>query len=399
MKKLVSAMSSLVLALSLCSCGDTTKIDTLISSEVNSSASNDSSSFSQENKKSSASDSEEYDVDLTVLDASMMYAQVSDMLNNPDNYIKSKLSSIQYENLTFVDSIGITYNQEELLDVNKKLDIIIKNLNLDNLTPFEKYLKIYNFVKTYKKYNESVNKKASRSLKLILDNEYIVCLGYVNLLQALLNKVNIPSTHFPVNYQTNVQSLEINNHVRILVRLNDPQYDIKGIYYGDPTFEQNSPFNFNFALKPLKCLDTEYEINTSLISLLFNVNNLENYTENVHYIIRIYSERYQKDEMFNDKFEFYAYEELYENIRKIMIELDKEFIINLENNYSQKNINTYKLKILEIGKYICNNQGSKVKSETIIKTHLKLEKLTKDLYPMYKEYYDNREQEYFKRKK
>ena len=54
MKKLVSAMSSLVLALSLCSCGDTTKIDTLISSEVNSSASNDSSSFSQENKKSSA---------------------------------------------------------------------------------------------------------------------------------------------------------------------------------------------------------------------------------------------------------------------------------------------------------------------------------------------------------
>lgn len=86
MKKLVSAMSSLVLALSLCSCGDTTKIDTLISSEVNSSASNDSSSFSQENKKSSASDSEEYDVDLTVLDASMMYAQVSDMLNNPDNY-------------------------------------------------------------------------------------------------------------------------------------------------------------------------------------------------------------------------------------------------------------------------------------------------------------------------
>ncbi len=37
-------------------------------------------------KSENSSQNEAYDVDLTVLDASMMYAQVYDMLNNPDDY-------------------------------------------------------------------------------------------------------------------------------------------------------------------------------------------------------------------------------------------------------------------------------------------------------------------------
>mgnify|MGYP003296039774 CR=1 FL=1 len=70
MKKIVSAISSLVLALSLCSCGDTSKVDNLISS----SDSDNNASLSWDGTKSSNSENfsqnEEYDVDLTVLDTS-----------------------------------------------------------------------------------------------------------------------------------------------------------------------------------------------------------------------------------------------------------------------------------------------------------------------------------------
>ena len=86
MKKIVSAISSLVLALSLCSCGDTSKVDNLISSSDSDNNTSLSWDVTKSSKSENSSQNEEYDVDLTVLDASMMYAQVYDMLNNPDNY-------------------------------------------------------------------------------------------------------------------------------------------------------------------------------------------------------------------------------------------------------------------------------------------------------------------------
>lgn len=320
-------------------------------------------------------------------------------LENPNNYLKSKLINIDYPNLVFVDNLGIRYTQKEVLDVNKKLDTMIENLHLDNLSPFEKYIKIYNFVKTYKKYKESKDRKEARSLKLILDNEYIVCIGYINLLKALLNKVNINCAEFPLNYHTNNTSLIIYNHSRIIVNITDEKYRIKGIYYGDPTFEEGIAYNMNFALKPLKYLDHEKDINQSFISLIFNVSNLEHYMENIQYLIRIYEDDKKDSSLFIEALEYDSYKELYSEIRKILIKLDKGFILNIESHNKLTGINYYKTLILEVGKYICNNLGTDVYSSSIVKALIISEKKSQIFYDIYKEYYDDREKQYFKQKK
>ncbi len=78
--------------------------------------------------------------------------------------------------------------EEEQLD---KLIEPIKNLNL---SPYEKYLAVYNIVKNFKPYKQSDNgDDKDRFLKDILNNEFIVCAGFTKLLECLLDKVNINS--------------------------------------------------------------------------------------------------------------------------------------------------------------------------------------------------------------
>lgn len=104
MKKSIIIMIALIMSLSLSSCGDTSKVDDLIDKqnsaqnfdipEVNSDASqtdaskNNSAASQSKTTKTGAKSaySGNYDVDLTVLDTTMIYAQVSEMVNDPDNY-------------------------------------------------------------------------------------------------------------------------------------------------------------------------------------------------------------------------------------------------------------------------------------------------------------------------
>lgn len=84
MKKTVVMLCSILLASFLCSCGNTAKIDSMLDSGNSESAGN----ADENNKKSFTGTSayDKYDVDLTQLDGTMVYAQVSDILNNPDQY-------------------------------------------------------------------------------------------------------------------------------------------------------------------------------------------------------------------------------------------------------------------------------------------------------------------------
>lgn len=110
MKKTSLLMCSVLTALLLASCGNTSKMDSLIETNnkqtETASAEKDADKVSldpkvtgdsinllsdPENKKTkdkSAADTEsgEYDVDLTVLDGTMLYAKVLEMVNNPEDY-------------------------------------------------------------------------------------------------------------------------------------------------------------------------------------------------------------------------------------------------------------------------------------------------------------------------
>ena len=88
-KKLLPAALALML---LAGCGDTSKVDSLISqSEKAATSAPETSSQSGSNDSQTEvslpdTASGDVDVDLTVLDSNMVYAQVFDMVNSPDNY-------------------------------------------------------------------------------------------------------------------------------------------------------------------------------------------------------------------------------------------------------------------------------------------------------------------------
>ncbi len=110
MKKLLLIFTAFLMTLSICSCGDTSKIDTLIEKENDSQNNNgaaaqteavqtffdqkaavsettESSVLNTDDINAAASEySGEYDVDLTTLPSNMVYGQVYDMFNNPDDY-------------------------------------------------------------------------------------------------------------------------------------------------------------------------------------------------------------------------------------------------------------------------------------------------------------------------
>lgn len=88
-KRILPAAAALLL---LTSCGDTSKVDSLISRSEKAATSAPEASSSQSDSATQTdvslpdTASGDVDIDLTVLDSNMVYAQVFDMVNNTDNY-------------------------------------------------------------------------------------------------------------------------------------------------------------------------------------------------------------------------------------------------------------------------------------------------------------------------
>ena len=95
------------------------------------------------------------------------------------------------------------YSKEEYLKEEDILEKLVKPIKESNLSPYEKYLAVYNIVKQFKPYKENEeDKNQSRDIRYILNNEYMVCVGYAKLLKTLLDKVGIPSIRISVGVDT-----------------------------------------------------------------------------------------------------------------------------------------------------------------------------------------------------
>ena len=131
-----------------------------------------------------------------------------------------------------------------------------------NLSPFEKYLFVYNLVKTFKAYKENEDYPgASRNIYEILDNEYMVCVGYAHLLQNLLRRLGIESYDITVDVEGGLDNVkddvtilpervvdkktgeekvvepEAVGHARAQIHLVDEKYGIDGYFFADPTWD------------------------------------------------------------------------------------------------------------------------------------------------------------------
>lgn len=189
-----------------------------------------------------------------------LLSNLEGVLNIPDITIRSYgEKSINSDLLTY-----LKYEKRLIEMVSPAVD----------LSPFEKYLFAYRLTKKYKHYQESEEDRSnSRDLYKILDNEYMVCVGFSTLLGDLLDKLGIENNDYSTSVDIGLDNIandtivlpntiissndskeyevitQSANHSRREVHLVDPKYGIDGYYFTDPTWDNDMQSDtYNYAL-------------------------------------------------------------------------------------------------------------------------------------------------------
>ena len=276
----------------------------------------------------------EASIEINAIDSDTLDKVITGLIkNNVPNKIKIKLNDKNraYFNSTIASKLPnpslVTINcngeypLEEYIGYEKRLDALIEPAK--NLSPLERYLYAYNVVKKFKPYKEAENSKdESRNLYKILDNEYMVCVGYSTMLIDLLRRLGINAYELSVGVNTGYDdvlndALEIGDnyakkdgHARLQVKLEDPKYNIKGIYNVDPTWDNN--------------MEDDLYMHTLMTSEEYNSLNRENF-RNI----------YDHDEILESK----TIEEFYNRVN-YFLDFDRKRLIQEEKDFVEK---SYKL--------------------------------------------------------
>ena len=252
-----------------------------------------------------------------------------------------------------------------------------------DLSPFEKYIYIFNVVKQFKYYKENENdKRLSRNLYDILNNEYIVCVGYSVLLRDLLKKVGINSIGISISVDTSydddntITSTTRSGHARAYIYIIDPKYNIDGFYIADPTwnnFMHEDIYTHLALTNEEETYTRRYNFIGSNIdtSELFNVKSLKEFYSKIDFFTSRIS--LEKENIFK----------LYDNpnyISQIIIDLltslqklSPEFTNQLKNKYKELEKYLYNQKyehekeiLNEIGNYIVSKVNKPISGKTIM---------------------------------
>lgn len=182
-----------------------------------------------------------------------------------------QISDLEYVEFESDGKLTLMSGKEMLL-INKTLDLFVEDIKTSNLSPYERYIAIYNIVKSFKKYKgHDKSGDQSRSIYLILQNEYMVCVGYAELLHSLLKRVGIDSVKY---------GWHESQHALNYVRIEDNKYGINGIFKSDPTWgnEIIDPINEKYEFINLN-IEKE-DITTPLDRLL---QNDDEYIDKIEY--------------------------------------------------------------------------------------------------------------------
>lgn len=301
---------------------------------------------------------------------------------------KNEFNNYIFNNLDKVSANDVFIKNKDSLEVidllnyikyEKRLLEMVKPAIEANLSPFERYLFAYNIVKKFKKYKEDKeNPDNSRNLYKILDNEYMVCVGYSHLLGDLLDKLNISNTYYGVSVNVGFDKLEENievlpedaevidgGHARRQVRLVDEKYGIDGIFLTDPTWD-NDMENDSYVhalLTPEEYNGLERENYLSFhewsVEELFFAKTLEEF----YYKVNLWMNRNMKT-----KIEEYFVDQMLSSIKDIDIDFYNEIVSKYpvekifwrKNEWSREKINEI---ITDIGEYIVSKTNTPITGE------------------------------------
>lgn len=244
-------------------------------------------------------------------------------------------------------------------------------LNDYDLSPVEKLAFGYDIMKTFE-YKEATNEDVfeSREPYKIIKTGNIVCVGYTNMLAAILKGTEgISFTDFSVScYKEDDKTLS-GYHSRGLVKVDDDKYNIHGVYVVDPTWDSYKKNGNKRLGNDYTALDlyTYFLISPEDYKKVFPHDSVPNFFKKDYEYLNLnmdnldsYNELSDKDFTDKDLFTF-NFEELFDssvsNERKLEYlkgkKLNKKTIMEIVRNtrlaegFSKENVDKEMDKILE----------------------------------------------------
>lgn len=134
----------------------------------------------------------------------------------------------------------------EYIVMDEILSFYQKSIQTFAYSPLEQLIYAYDIVKStkYQEVEDENDKMQSRNLHRVVLGGEIVCVGFSNLLNALLTKLSIPATESSVALYRSPEKEE--GHQRSIVYLKDEKYGIDGVFICDPTWDAISTLDLGY---------------------------------------------------------------------------------------------------------------------------------------------------------
>ncbi len=139
--------------------------------------------------------------------------------------------------------ISKLWDIETIIKANSYIDSICATIKNKNLTPMEALAYIHLKVSKITTYNAS-NKREWFSndqyfAGAFMKSPEFVCAGFASLEKQIIDELNMPGLKcdkIAVEYMKK-DTLEYENHARLLIDIKDNKYDINGHFFSDPTWD------------------------------------------------------------------------------------------------------------------------------------------------------------------
>ena len=124
------------------------------------------------------------------------------------------------------------------------IDEIVNKIKKYNLSPLEQIMYAYDLVRDriYTSEDKNEDLSVSRDLSSALLGDKIVCVGYAVIFEKVLDNLGIKSEMITLHRKNTNRG-----HRRNMIYVDDPKYDVNGIYFFDATWDskkKNNEFSF-----------------------------------------------------------------------------------------------------------------------------------------------------------
>jgi len=178
---------------------------------------------------------------------SSKYVDKNKILQDMELHLNGKYE-INHENLDYVTTtFGKHKNTLLIIDGNKDditlseyektvkvIDDIVSKIKKYDLSPLEQVMYAYDLVRdrVYTFEDKDQSYTTSRDLTSVLFGDKIVCVGYANIFEKVLNGLEIKNMMVELHRKNSNHG-----HMRNVIYLQDKKYNIDGVFYCDPTWD------------------------------------------------------------------------------------------------------------------------------------------------------------------